>query len=92
MMSALNVKWGLVFHFLEMVRRKTMLFLETGKIKGPLEKPKILVVQPVCKECQILRFSKGASLVFTVIRIISHVSGYWCLHLLQLGSSNSEVT
>lgn len=74
MMLALKVKWGLVFHFLEMVRRKTVLFLETGKIKGPLEKPKVLVFQPVCKEVQILGFSKGASLVFTVTRIISHVA------------------
>lgn len=51
-----------------------MLFLETGKIKGHVEKPKILVFQPVCKELQILRFSKGASLVFAVVRIISHVA------------------
>lgn len=74
MVSALNAKWGLVFHFLEMVRRKTVLFLETGKIKGHVEKPKIFLFQPVCKEMQILRFSKGASLVFAVIRIISHVA------------------
>lgn len=50
MMSAHNVSWGLRFHFLEMVKRKAVLFLETGKIKGHLEKPKILVFQPVCIE------------------------------------------
>lgn len=74
MMLALKMKWGLVFHFLEMVSRKTVLFLETGKIKGPLEMPKVLVFQPVCKEVQSLGFSKGASLVFTGTRIISHVA------------------
>lgn len=40
-MSACNVNGGLVFYFLEMVKGKAVLFLETGQIKGYLEKLKI---------------------------------------------------
>ena len=46
MMSAHDIDGGLVLHFLEMVNKKAVLFLEIGKIKGYLEKPKIFVFQP----------------------------------------------
>lgn len=47
-MSACNVNaGGLVFHFLDMVRGKAVLFPETGQIKGCLEKLKIFIFQPV---------------------------------------------
>ena len=46
MMSAHDIDGGLVFHFLELVNKKAVLFLEIGKIKGYLEKPKIFVFQP----------------------------------------------
>lgn len=45
MMSACNVNGGLVFYFLEMARRRAVLFLETAKIKGYLKKPKTVVSQ-----------------------------------------------
>lgn len=45
-MSACNADGGLTFHFLEMAKRKAVLFPETGKIKGYLEKPKIFIFQP----------------------------------------------
>lgn len=46
-MSARNVDGGLVFYFLEMVSGKAVLFLETGQIKGYLEKLKIFIFQLV---------------------------------------------
>lgn len=42
-MSDHDVDGGLVFYFLEMVNKEAVLFLEIGKIKGYLEKPKIFV-------------------------------------------------
>lgn len=45
-MSDHDVDGRLVFYFLEMVNKETVLFLEIGKIKGYLEKPKIFVFQP----------------------------------------------
>lgn len=41
MMSAHSVNGGLGFNFLEMVKRTAVLFLETVRIKGYLEKPKM---------------------------------------------------
>lgn len=38
MMSAYNCNWGLISHFLEMVKRKAMLFLE--KLKVTWERPR----------------------------------------------------
>lgn len=67
-MSACNVEGGLVFYFLEMVEGKAVLFLETGQIKGYLEKLKIFIFQPVSLTIVIgmpfsFSFSKGVSLI-----------------------------
>ena len=60
-MSADNLNWGLTSHFLELVKRKTVLFLETGKIKGHLGKPRILIFQSGMAYPYPSDFSKGSS-------------------------------